>query len=230
MKRLLRAFLIILFLTPAVSAGAAEIDSDQALCQAIREKFALDEDSYEVEVLANRLGPEKVDPDHLAITPLTVKEPIGLFTVMAVVMADGHRAGRGQVRFRIRKFEDVLVATDKIGRHEALVEEKFALKRMEVTSLREQPVYSLEGLADYRAKRNISTDRILTTPAIEPVPDIDVGREVTILISKGRLSITAPGRALQPGSKGDLVKIRNKATGKVIKARVVDSRSVAMDL
>ena len=218
---------LLIVLAAACSGRAA--NTDMAVMNIVRSEYRLDTADYQIEVLSSQLKAEEVDPNLLKITALSQKEPIGLFTLVATIEKDGEIQERGQVRLRIRKFTEVLVATDKIGRHDALSKNNLALTRMEVTSLREQPVQSFGALANQRAKRNLRKGQILTSPAMEPVPDIEVGREVTIIVSNDLLTITAPGKALQTGSAGDYVKVKNKATGKILSAKVVDATSVAVD-
>ena len=45
----------------------------------------------------------------------------------------------------------------------------------------------------------------------------------------GLCRITATGVALQSGMAGDYVKVKNKGSGKIILARVVDGTAVAVD-
>jgi flagella basal body P-ring formation protein FlgA len=131
---------------------------------------------------------------------------------------------------RIRKYAEVLVTAGKLERHAELSESALLARRMEVTNLRQRPVTSLDELAGQRTRKMVRKDQILTYDAIEAIPDVEVGTEVTIVLSASLLRITAPGRCLQSGSAGEEVKVKNKATGKVLKARVIDSSSVAVDI
>jgi flagella basal body P-ring formation protein FlgA len=229
MKWIVKIFALELLIALTAAVAGHATNADLAVMNMVRSEYRLDTADYEIEVLSSQLKAEDVDADQLKVQALSQKEPVGLFTLLAWIEKDGEIVERGQVRLRIKKFSEVLVATDRIGRHDALSKDNLALARMEVTSLREQPVRSFDDLADQRAKRNLRKGQILTSPAIEPVPDIEVGREVTIVVSNDLLTITAPGKALQTGSTGDYVKVRNTATGKVLSAKVVDATSVAVD-
>jgi len=215
----------LIFLTQ--SAGA--VDFDAALVEKVREQFVLDSATYEIDILSNRLKTRIVNPVDLSLRPLTQQEPLGLFSVQAEIIRDGAVIERGQVRLRIKKFAEVLVATDKIQRHQLLGEQQFELKRTEVTSLREQPVVSFAELTGYRAKRNLRLGSILTTGALEPVPDIDVGGEVTIVFSDAWGTITVPGQVLETGRIGDRVRVKNCASGKIILATVISDKSVEVN-
>jgi flagella basal body P-ring formation protein FlgA len=229
MKRVGKTILLEVMVVLVAVCGGRAMNIDLAVMDLLKTQYSLDTSEYTIEVLANQLKAGDVDPGMLTMTPLTQKEPLGLFTVLVSIEKAGDVVERGQVRFRVRKFADVLVATDRIGRHDALTEDNLKLTRMEVTSLQEQPVQSLGTLENHRAKRNLKKGQILTSLAVEPVPDIEVGREVTIVVSNDYMTITAPGKALQAGSTGDYVRVKNKATGKILSAKVVDATSVAVD-
>jgi flagella basal body P-ring formation protein FlgA len=211
----------------AQSAGA--VDFDAALIEKVREQFQLDSASYEIDILSNRFKTRIVNPVDLSLRPLTQQEPLGLFSVQAEIIRDGAVIERGQVRLRVKKFAEVLVATDKVQRHQLLGEQQFELKRTEVTSLREQPVVSFAELTGYRAKRNLRLGSILTTGALEPVPDIDVGGEVTIVFSDAWGTITVPGEVMETGRIGDRVRVKNRASGKIILATVISDKSVEVN-
>lgn len=217
---------VVSVLTLPVPVRAASCD--QAIIDGMMAMYNLDTSSYEIEILSNRLKAASVSADNIAIRPLTPKEPLGLFTVMVKVTEGGEVLESGQVRMKIRQFADVVVMSDRIRSREPLTKDKLTIKRMEITSLLEKPLRSIENLGGYRAKRNLNKGKILTTSAIEPMPDIERGREVSIVYVDGLCRITAVGVALQSGMAGEYVKVKNKASGKIIVARVVDETAVAV--
>lgn len=211
-----------------VSAAAAE-DINKIIKAMIIADYQLDPQQYEIEITSSQLKISEIDPVFVTYRPLTQKEPLGLFTILVTIERDDMPSLRGQIRMRIKRFAEVLVATDRITRHALLGSNNFELKRMNVTSLRQQPVRSFERIADHRSKRMLRKGDILTTGAVEPVPDIDVGEEVTITYSDHWGTITVPGRVMQTGWAGKKIRVKNKASGKIVLARVVDSKSVAVD-
>jgi flagella basal body P-ring formation protein FlgA len=227
---LFRKFLLVLiFLTlSAVTAMAGQVD--EAIVMKMISEYGLDSGEYDVEIIANHLDVTSLTTDELSFQPISNKEPLGLFTVLAAVERDGKIISKGQVRVKIRKFENVVVADDKFSRHDMIDATKLVLKRMEVTSLLQQPVKELDGLENFRARLLIRKDQIITTNLIEPVPDIEVGHEVTIILESHLMQITAPGRSMESGSKGDEIRVKNNATGKIIVARVVSQNSVKVEL
>ena len=212
-----------------VSIKAEPRDCDREIKSAILERYRLDSTWYTVDILSSQLTKTVLESqDSLMVRPISQKEPIGLFTVIATVTTAGQTIEKGQVSVRINRFADVLVAADNLRLYEALSPDKLALKRMDITSLQEQPIQSLSAIAGYRLKRNIGKDQVLTHGAVEPVPDIDVGGEVSIVCTGGLFSVTTAGQAMQKGRVGEQIRVKNRASNKVVLATVIDRRTVSI--
>jgi len=228
MKTLLHiTFAVILLIASVTTAGATP--TGEAIANAIADMYQLDRSTHEIEILKNTLKVAEVAEGELTVRPMTSKDPLGLFSIKAIVTIDGQTIESTQVRLRIKRFAEVLVATDRIGRHKEFGADNLELIRMEVTNLREQAVVSLDELVGHRSKRNIMQGTILTTSAIELIPDVEPGKLVDIVYADGICRITAPGTIMQPGSAGEYVRVKNKSSNKIIIARVVDSSAVAVD-
>lgn len=226
-KSLITSLACLTLLTVASSASA--LTSDDAIRTKVVAMYGLDSAMYQVDILSNNLKSADISPHQLTLRPLSQKEPLGLFSMMADVKNDGEILESGQIRLKIRKYADVLVLLDNVRRSRIIEPEQLLLKRMEVTSLRQRALVDLSELEGARSGRNLKRGAILTADDIEPIPDIEYGRDVAIVYSVGMCRISADGRALQAGQAGDYIKVKNKASGKIILARVVDATAVAVD-
>ncbi|UCD63422.1 MAG: flagellar basal body P-ring formation protein FlgA [Candidatus Zixiibacteriota bacterium] len=230
MKTTLSTVLLsVLLASSAASSEATPNRWDQVAVDWITKNYALDPQSCTVELLSNPLKTPHADDLAVDFRALSQKEPSGLFTVLATVSRGGQTIETGQIRTRIHRYASVLVTTDKVKRGERIDPKNVAVQRTEITNLTEKPVTSLEETVGYRVRRNIRCGRIVTTAALEPIPDIESGRETLIVYDNGLCRVTAPGVALQSGSTGDYIKVKNKATKKILVARVIDENAVAVD-
>ena len=229
MSKLIKILLIILFLASPLAVADEAVDFEQALVLKMQGEYNLDPAFYDIDIDFNQLKTKLATPGSLRIEPISKKKPLGSYTVRVIIEDGGETVEIGQVRMKIKKYAEVLVTTGRIRRNEALTPEKLAIQRMDITSLQEQPVQSLPGIEGYRSKRNLSIGRIVTFSAVEPVPDIEVGREVSIVYNDGLCNIATHGQVLQNGWVGDYIKVKNKTSGKIILARVVDDTAVAVD-
>lgn len=230
MKRVIKtAFLLILFVVASTLAVSAGVD-DATIIDKVRDIYDLDTAQYQIEVLSNTMKQSEDVRGVLICRALSQKEPIGLFTILAKEM-DGERTiSSGQVRLRISRFMDVVVVNDRIKRHAMLSDELFVVKRMDVTNLREQPITSIDEIVGLRARRNLRLGQILTSMAVESFPDIERGHEVAIVYTDGLCRISATGVAMQEGVAGEYIKVKNRSSGKMVIARVIDAGAVAVDL
>lgn len=193
------------------------------------ENYTLDTTAYEIEILSNHLKKTELDNEEISIKPLTLKDPLGLFTVIITIFDNGKKVESSQVRMRIKKFDSVLVSTDRLKRHTQLTTSNTAIQKVEVTNLRDKSYYSLAETEGYRIKGTVQKSIPITSKMLEKIPDIVSGRETTIVYSGSVFKITADGVALQSGCEGDFIKVKNKTSKKIIVARVIDAHHVAVD-
>jgi len=229
MKLFIKILILIFIIGVLIAGSVFSTNADQAIIDKMVQIYNLDTSLYTIEITYNPIKAADIDIAHLTLRPLTQKEPLGLFTVLAKVSEKGDTFETGQVRMKIKKFENVLVTTDKLKRYDVLKSNQITLRKMDVTNLREQALDNMDNITGYRAKRNLRKGTIITSGDVELIPDMEIGREALIVYNDGLCSITAPGIALQNGMAGDYIKVKNKATNKIIVARIVDDKTVAVD-
>ncbi len=230
MHKLYKFFLIIIFLTFSISYGTVIENRNQYITDYLFDEFNLDSEFYEIEILSNKIKTKKLSEFDLIITPLTLKEPLGLYTVLVKIYQGDKHIETSQVRTRIRKFAIVVTAIDKISRNDEITNEMIDIQRTEVTTLKEKAITNPEDILGFRAKRNIRKGQIVTTGSVETFPDVVRGKEVAIVYIEGSFKVSTIGKVLQEGRAGDYIKVKNKSSGKIVIARVVDGRSVAIDM
>ena len=228
MKKSIITLFVCLMLLAGVSSVSA-LSSDEAIRTKILTMYGLDTSMYQIDILSNKLKSADVDLNQLTLRPLSQKEPLGLFSMMADVKINGELFESKQIRLKIRKYADVLVLLDNAHRSKNIEHEQLVLKRMEVTTLRQRPLVDLSELDGLRSRRNLRRGTILTADDLERIPDIERGRDVSIVYTEGMCRISADGRTMQSGQAGDYIKVKNKTSGKIILARVVDATAVAVD-
>lgn len=226
--RLIRMLLTCeVLLALAVSAQAATVG--ETVMNKLVTDYGIDTADCRIEWLASTIDTTRTEFDAIEFTELSGQEPVGLFSLLVTVASGMQEADRGRVRFRIHRYDEVLVAASAVRRNDALDDADLEIKRMEITSLREQPLRAIDDCGRCRFRRNLGKGTIVTAEALEPVPDIEVGREVSIIFAEPGWSVSAVGEALRAGSAGDYIRVRNKASGKIIIARVIDETSVTVE-
>jgi len=70
----------------------------------------------------------------------------------------------------------------------------------------------------------------LTTSAAEPVPLVEVGDLVTMVVTSGPVTVTATGKVLQKGALGDIVAVENVSTRAKVYGVVLNSDLVKIEI
>jgi len=83
-----------------------------------------------------------------------------------------------------------------------------------------------EELEGKVAKRTLLPGRYIPAAAIREAWLVEQGASVQVYFTAGALTISATGVTLQPGAAGDLVKVRNIDSGKIISGTVMADGTV----
>jgi flagellar basal body P-ring formation protein FlgA len=85
---------------------------------------------------------------------------------------------------------------------------------------------SRESLLGMVAKRTLLPGRPIPLAAIDAPHLVHIGSTVRIIFEESGLVIVAYGSALQPGSVGELIRVRNQDSGLVVSGRVQADGSI----
>jgi len=117
----------------------------------------------------------------------------------------------------------ILTAADKITEDDVRWEER------RITSTIHTPVRDIESLDGKRPKTAIGAGEILLEDAFRIIPIIHRGDEVMLVIESGTVRLTAAGKSLAAGSKGDRIRVVNTSSGKELNATVLDEKTVKVN-
>ncbi|MEQ8765141.1 MAG: flagellar basal body P-ring formation chaperone FlgA [Planctomycetota bacterium] len=145
----------------------------------------------------------------------------GDVTIQLVVMVDGQRVRTVPVRYFIRVFQDVFVAKRPLTRGDRLGAGGIGLERQEITGLFGTPVSTQNEPSDLEMIRDALPGSVLTRTNTRPAILVNARSIVTVRHQQGTLLITATGRAMESGAKGDVIRIQNLRSDRIVTARVV---------
>jgi flagella basal body P-ring formation protein FlgA len=207
-------------------AKAAE-NFEQAAIDKIIDRLELDTSTCKVEIIRTGLELNLPAFDSLDILPTGEIGTNGLIPLVATIyQTDGQIKAR-QIRARVSRYAETLIAADRLKPRELLSPEKVSLARMEVTGLLDKPLTSLAEAEGKWTKHGVGKGQILTTGMLEPIPEIVSGQTVSIVYKTSNLEITVVGSALEAGYRDQTIKVRNNQSGRTINCRVIDRTTVA---
>lgn len=97
-----------------------------------------------------------------------------------------------------------------------------------ITGKGEIPVADSMVFKQTQAKNYIQAGSIMYRSMVEPIPAIIPGDRVEIIYESEAIRVTANGVARQRGGVGEMIKVVNEETKKIIQAEVIDSLTVAV--
>jgi flagella basal body P-ring formation protein FlgA len=121
---------------------------------------------------------------------------------------------------------DALVTTTPVNSGDELCDLVYAKRT--ITGRGEMPLTDLKQVEGKQAVRYIPAGTIVFQSMIEEIPIIRVGDKVKIMVDKGPIKVSADGEARQQGAIGELIRVTNLGSKKIIQAEIIDSLTVVV--
>ncbi len=223
-KTLLLPFMLLLMLLPAASADASgrlAVDIEQQL----RATILADGNEYIIAIPAY-VSTLPSDYDSIRVEPLGDSKLFGSCWIKLYFYQKGSVYQTANLNLQINMYQQVLVAREPIKAGQTLTAGQFDVVRREITSLTDPAVTSAGELIGMSASRQLPSGKTLTESFLRKEEIVKRGDLVTIEYGNGNIKITATGEAKEPGSQGEMIKVKNIASNKIISAVVQDERTV----
>ncbi len=136
-----------------------------------------------------------------------------------IIDQDSFSSQKIQATVKFDRIVKVVVAKRDIPKNKLITIEDVQLAEKEIRG--RDYFHKYEEVLGSRAKRDIKEGTILKKYMIVPSYKVKKGRKVKIIYTKGNIRIELLGRALQNGKIGDVVKIKNISSGKVVRCKVI---------
>ncbi len=173
-------------------------------------------------------GSLKLPPGRISIDCELPRRVSGLKNVSFTVSAPGGFRRRFSSQYRFHVTARCAVAKRDLGRNEHIDSGGIDWVEMDLSECYEIPVTERIELCGQRMKRFVREGDVIPLSAIERVPDVKKGEEVSVEISRGCLFISAKGRSLEDGRIGDRVLVRNLVNDRIEKYIVTGKGRVSV--
>lgn len=166
----------------------------------------------------------------LQIGNLNTKRILGRTAVPVNIYVDGKLAKKKYIQAQVTAYQRVLVAQESIKRRQSLAENQFKWEKRPLVKLHSQPFTDVDSIQNYRLERSINTGQILTRNLIEIPPLVKRRDRVKIIAVVGRVRVSTAGVALESGTEGEHIKVRNIKSNREIMAKVIGKKTVKVIL
>lgn len=109
-----------------------------------------------------------------------------------------------------------------IDRGQTLTANDLKLQRINVAKARRGYYNQIEEVVGLAAKRRIRAGQTITPALLEQAMAVKRGQPVKIVASNEGIEASTSGEALADGQPGDVIRVRNVGSGKVIDAKVLE--------
>ncbi len=166
----------------------------------------------------------------IGIEGMSIDRSTGRFNATLVTSADTPGVRRIRLTGRVHKLISVPVLTKRHSRRSVIRKHDVELINVRERKVGPDTITDAEQLVGMAAKRLIRAGAPIRTSQIQRPLLVTKGGLVTIFLKMANMNLTARGRALEDGSKGDVVRITNSQSKKVVEAKVTGANAVKVDL
>lgn len=131
---------------------------------------------------------------------------------------------------QIEVYQDVIVSNRPLNSKDTLTAADLRLERRNVANLTQGYINDMNRLIGQSLNRYIQANIIITPPMLGVKTLIRKGQAVTLLVSSGGIEISAAGIAMADGAAGDLIKVRNLSSKKVVEGEIINQNLVKIPL
>lgn len=146
--------------------------------------------------------------------------------VYILVYIDNKFYRRATCYFRVEVFDKVLVAARDLSLEKEITAKDLRLENIAVENQGEVYLKDSSAIVGKVPSRVIKAGTPLRDNMIQSPIVIESGVNVTIISNKNGIKISAEGIAMQRGRIGKIIRVRNAVSKKVLRARVIDARTV----
>jgi flagella basal body P-ring formation protein FlgA len=145
--------------------------------------------------------------------------------------------GRGAPARKSQKM--TIAATARVWQRQVVVAKPLAFRqtirdtdvterRILVDVLDDEPLLDLKQVVAQQAARELKPGAVMTAKLVQPVPLARTGQFVTVLLDRGGVRIKTVARAMEEGSYGQTIKVKNEATKDVYEVVLTGPQEATM--
>lgn len=153
---------------------------------------------------------------------------LGRKSISVVLLVDGLKTAKVWLTGDLHLFGNVVCARRDLDRKTILSMNDLKIEYRAISQLGDNLVLDPAVAVGKQLKRSLKAGALLLDRLLKEAVIVKRGDLVTILAESENLRITAPGEAKTAGSKGEVIKVKNLMSRKLIFARVKSSSMVTI--
>lgn len=134
------------------------------------------------------------------------------------------------LRFDLKKYQQVAIASRTLNSGEPITTDSIIFERRDIGQLPAGYFTELDKILGLSAKRQLAPGIVITKNMLGEIILIRRGQPVSIVAKIGGIEATMSGTALQDGSKGEFIRVKNSNSQKVIVGQVINDTTVLTNI
>ena len=163
------------------------------------------------------------------IVPGRNEDYLGQVLVAVHLFVDGEPIRKIWANATISVMADVVVVSRPLSRNQPVEAPYVTLERRDLANLPSDAIRRIDDVVGNRTTRMLNPGTVMQAGMISLPPLVKRGEIVKIVATMGPMTITATGMVKQQGAKGDMVRVVNTDSNRIIMARVTGPGAVAVE-
>lgn len=169
-------------------------------------------------------------PATVGVENMIYSRATGRFSAIIQAPANDSTGQRLRITGRVHELVSVPVLTNRKARNDVIERADIEWLEMRKRRIRRETILDADMLIGKAARNTIRPGRPITRRAVRRPVLVAKGSLVTINLNSPFMSLSAQGRALRDGGRGDVVRVVNTRSNKIIAAIVVGPNIVSIGL
>jgi flagella basal body P-ring formation protein FlgA len=209
---------------------ASTVVNAEDIAAVLRQEFEARGNQQNIDLeLSNRNLLVHIDsdlPPTLEVVSLSTESRRGQFSAIIAVPAGDPQARRITVTGQMFAVVEVPVPNRILRPGNPIRESDIKWKRVRVNSVRNDAVTDINEFLNLEPKRPLSANNMVQRADLRAPVTVSKGMLVTMVFRSATMVLTASGRALEAGSTGDFITVRNTQTNTTVDAKILGPNRV----
>ena len=131
-----------------------------------------------------------------------------------------------KLRFNVKRYEQVVVLTNPLMPNQIITGADLAIVRVDISKIPQGYINDINKIIGKVVLRVLAAETVLNTGMLYNPIIINKASTVEIVYQNNGIEVRAVGTALQDGREGEMIRVQNEVSKKIISGLVLDKNTV----
>ena len=169
--------------------------------------------------------PPDADPTPL-IEDMRIDQQNNRFYALIALLPESPKPIRKKITGRIYEMRNVPVLQNVVPSQTPITEQDLKWIRVKARQLRQNIITQTSQIVGKTPKRNLQVGKLIRTSDIEDIRYVKRGDLVTVTLQAPSMTLTVQGKAMDDGTLGETIRIKNLQSNKIVNGKIIASGKV----